>query len=67
MAEKSQKTQISDQKQGKPRIIFLLEYKQTASFFKCHSRDRRESGVRSGRGSSNCSLLFHFYLSYFNP
>ena len=59
-AEKSQKTQISDQKQGNPRLNFLLEDKQTAAFLKCHSRDRRESGVRYGRGSSNCSLLFHF-------
>ena len=60
MAEKSQKTQISEQKQGNPRLNFLLEYKQTAAFLKCHYRDRRESGVRYGRRSSNSSFFFHF-------
>ena len=58
MAEKSQKTKFSDQKQGNPRINFLLEDKQTAAFLKCHSRDRRESGVRSALGPGVCSFLF---------
>jgi len=59
-AEKSKKTQISDHKQGNPRLNFLLGDNQTAAFLKCHSRDRRESGVRSALGPGGCSFLFHF-------